>query len=62
MLLLLDPIQALSERAEEAVTIAAVLVVPSIDHNQTLRLTSCREECARGLWRDVFVGCGGDDK
>jgi hypothetical protein len=61
-MLLLDPIQALSERAEEAFGVAAVFVVLSIDHNQALRLTSCREECARDLWRDVFVGRGGNYK
>jgi len=61
-MLLLDPIQALSERTEENFGVAAVFVVSSIDHKQALRLTSGREECARGLWRDVFVGRGGDYK
>jgi hypothetical protein len=38
--LLLDPIKALSERAEEAVGVAAVFVITGIDHDKALRLTS----------------------
>jgi hypothetical protein len=61
-MLLLDPIQALVERAEKALGVAAVFVVTGIDHSQALRLTSCREKRSRGLWCDVFVGRGGNYK
>jgi hypothetical protein len=61
-MLLLNPVQAFSQRAEKNLGVAAVFVVTGIDHNQALAQANCREKRLRGLWRDVFVGRGSNYK